>query len=315
MSVQRSPTGSGLSAGRCGSFPELSTASPSSDSAQITFRNKRRLPCECGHMDTETSKTNSELAEMKKQMSGLQAQMQEMMSHLMTNNSIQLENFNKLCEDISIIKEQASSMKLATDHLAEEQKCIKIEISDLKNSNIRNEEKIATIESSLKEMPAPTSHNSIQTQENIVAELNERQIRCKNILISGVPEPTTNNIKDRQEQDRKAVCNIIKSICPDSAEPMKLFRLGKYYTDKKRLIKVIFTSQEQALQILRQKENLKDEGIKIFSDQTPQQQSYMKIVKEELDRRIKNGEPNLIIKYIKGIPKIVVPANSKNYQQ
>ncbi|CAG9790213.1 unnamed protein product [Diatraea saccharalis] len=51
---------------------------------------------------------------------------------------------------------------------------------------------------------------------------------------------------------------------------------GKYLPGKCRPIKVCFASQEEALSILRNKNNLKLDSIKIVADQTPKQQSYLK---------------------------------------
>lgn len=65
--------------------------------------------------------------------------------------------------------------------------------------------------------------------------------------------------------------------------------------------------------ILRHRNNIKSDVIKIFSDQTPQQQAYMKTLKDELRRRIDDGDKDLTIKYVKGVPKItkLLPKNSK----
>ena len=53
----------------------------------------------------------------------------------------------------------------------------------------------------------------------------------------------------------------------------------------------------------------------IYSDQTPNQQIYLQNLKEEMTRRNNEGEEDLTIKYIKGIPKIVKNNKSKNYHK
>lgn len=65
--------------------------------------------------------------------------------------------------------------------------------------------------------------------------------------------------------------------------------------------------------ILRSKDNQINPAIKVFSDQTPHQIAKFKNLKDELALRMSNGESNLKIKYIKGMPKIVEtqPKNSK----
>lgn len=47
------------------------------------------------------------------------------------------------------------------------------------------------------------------------------------------------------------------------------------------------------------------DNVRLFSDQTRQQQEYMKNLRNELRRQIDGGEKDLVIKYVKGIPKIV----------
>lgn len=82
-------------------------------------------------------------------------------------------------------------------------------------------------------------------------------------------------------------------------------RIGKYKPDVNRSIKVTFESEETTKLIFRNKNKLTDTDVKIFPDQTPYQQTYFKKLKEELNRRTANGEGNLKIKYIKGVPQII----------
>jgi hypothetical protein len=107
------------------------------------------------------------------------------------------------------------------------------------------------------------------------------------------------------------VMTLLKTVSEDCPEPQNIIRLGKYKPDTKRHTKVCFTTETDAVTILKNRKNLKNNVIKIFGDQTPQQQAHYKAVKKELERRTSNGETSLNIKYVKGIPKIVqeVPKN------
>lgn len=307
MNVQRSPTGSGTFSARSGSYPDLASKTVSqdaSDISQITFRNKRKF-------DNDQDEIISELAEMKKQMTSMQNQISEIIKYLPTIN----ENFKKLSEDVSDIKQQIKDIKSTTDTLTEEQAKLKLDIDNLKKSSEITEKRIETIESNFQsEDPCLLNLSATLTvREEIVNELNERSLRSKNIILFGVPEPKSNNPNERREEDKNAVLKIIKTVlCKDFSEPEKIYRLGKYQSDKNRHLKVCFATQETAKAILKNKQNLKDDNIKIFSDQTPQQQEYMKILKQKLEHRKSSGEENLCIKYIRGVPKIIkqIPKNS-----
>lgn len=318
MSVQRSPPRSGLNSARSDSYPNLTNKGQPSDEtdlSQITFRNKRKLTNEGEEIKVELSEMKNEFIEMRKQMSILQNQMSEMMTYLASSNSMQVENFNKLNEDISTIKEQICNIKSTTENLTEEQNKLKSDIRNIKKFNSTTENKINQLESNFQRITSNSSKfvegMTIQTQEKLMIELNERNMRCNNIVISGLAETMSINPEERREYDKSAFLSIIKPIYTDCPEPEKIFRVGKYIPGKTRLLKVCFKSREIAKYILRNKQNIKESNIKIFSDQTPQQQAYIKALKEEMESRSKNGELNLGIKYFKGVPKIItsVPKN------
>lgn len=91
---------------------------------------------------------------------------------------------------------------------------------------------------------------------------------------------------------------------PDCSESIKIHRVGQYKLNRNRPIKVYFISQEAARKFLRNKSIIK-EPIRIYHDQTPHQQQYIKKLVEELQQRTLHGEKNLTIKYINNTPKII----------
>lgn len=314
MSVQRSPTRSGPIVSRSDSFPNLtkkSNPSDSSDTSQITFRNKRKLSNE----SEQLYDLRKDFTEMRTQMTAMQSQMTEMMAYLTSTNATQSDNFTKISEDMSVIKEQLKDIKSTTEYLTEEQNKLKTDLLSIQKSNITLQNRIEKLESSIREYDHNTSSTEtgtkMETCENIITELNERSFRSRNLLISGIPEATSTDQMDRQIEDKNSSWKILRNINPDCPEPIKVFRVGKRHPDKIRPVKVCFGTQEPAIYILRNKSKLKNYDNKIFSDQTPKQQAYMKCLKEELEARSKRGETNLIIKYVKGIPKII-SQQSKN---
>lgn len=306
MSVVRSPTRSGLT-GRSDSQPNLTADTHNmehTDSPKVTFRNKRKLPD-----DTEYIRT--ELSEMRKQM----CQMMEMLTTLTT---AQNEFTKKITEDINTIKEQMCNIKLTTDNLASEQNLMKSDITILRNDNMLTDKKVEDLQREIKLLkpecgPSSSSYN---LQENTIAEINEREFRSKNIVISGIPEPESLNREERMNMDKNKVLNILQKIDQAYPEPEKTFRLGKYNAKKSRPIKVCFKSQEIAKSVLRNRKKVNIDNIKIYSDQTPQQLKFLKNLKDELHQRLQTEQKNLGIKYIKSVPRIVElqPKNGKNHE-
>lgn len=56
-------------------------------------------------------------------------------------------------------------------------------------------------------------------------------------------------------------------------------------------------------------------GVSFASNKTPQEQSFLKSLSEELDKRTAEGDINLTIKYINGTPRIVSNKKTKLLQR
>ena len=103
------------------------------------------------------------------------------------------------------------------------------------------------------------------------------------------------------------------------ADPeLKVSRLGKFDSTpnkRSRPIKVVFSSEANVISTLKKLKKLKLKSIQkfakisIFRDRTPMQIKIYNDVKTELNNRLQNGESNLKIKFIKGIPNIISSLN------
>lgn len=151
----------------------------------------------------------------------------------------------------------------------------------------------------------------MNTNEQIIREVHERKRRENNIIIVGIPELNSTSTQDRILKDESEILGIASMIDKNFQKPKKIFRIGKYTPGKTRRIKVCFDKSEPAMLLLRSKDKL-PKNVKIYSDQTPAQQKYFYKVKNELSLRMKNGESDLTIRYVNGIPSIVKsdPKNS-----
>lgn len=151
--------------------------------------------------------------------------------------------------------------------------------------------------------------NQARNLEETLSELNERQMRAKNIIIFGVNEQV-GNTEERRNKDLDLSATVLNKISPE--EPthiVKTFRIGKNINNSRpRPIKVVLSDQYEAKRILRLKGNLMSSEFSSFvikDDKTPKQMEFLKSVQDELKLRLDNGESNLTIKYIKSIPTIV----------
>lgn len=309
--IRRSPTRSDPNIERSESQPNLSTSNvlklrETAGPASTMFRHKRK------HGDED---------EVNLKLSDIQNQMIEMMALLTTSINAQNESSAKISGDIADIKDQIIDIKKSMgmtgqklSNLAIEQTGMKAEIQNLADTVYKTDEKIATLESDVQKLQVSSTGSILRDLapcDDVMYELNDQINRKNNILIMGVKEPKSDSIDERKIYDKGEVLKTIKLISVNCPEPTQIARIGKYKSDGSRAIKVRFESEETAKQILKNKSKLAGTTIKIFGDQTPYQQTRFKKLKDELNHRTLGGEKNLLLKYIKGVPKIVT-APAKN---
>lgn len=275
---------------RGGSQPDLSKINTEEFRlAQVTLR-KRKEP--------EKEGLKADFADFRK----------EIMDTLNGFVETQKEILNKISDDVTVIKDEMKSLQSITRELVSEQNRIKSDIVDLKLASAATNTKVDNIETDLRNLKtAPPAELEFEclTCEDVVSELHERELRSKNIIIVGIPEAKNDSKEERAASDSAEVNKIIKTIFPECPEPVKIHRLGYFKPEKIRHIKVYLSSQENAKVILRKKSIYKNETVKIYSDQTPYQQKFMKKLTEELQNRIQSGEKDLLIKYVNNTPKII----------
>lgn len=170
------------------------------------------------------------------------------------------------------------------------------ELNDLKNQLVSS---------------APSQLNTYNF-EDVIQEIDQRQSRKCNIIISGVVESSSSERVIRAEDEKRCVGQILNHLCPNLVtDAITPIRLGKYdpQRTKPRLIKVKLSDESTVHNIIKKSKSLKDNAlfkhITIFFDKTPKQIKHYNAVKLELQKRTDNGERNLKLKYIRGVPTIV----------
>lgn len=156
---------------------------------------------------------------------------------------------------------------------------------------------------------------SMLATESVIQEMNERANRANNIIIYDVPESDSDVIEERKEHDMKECAAIVENVTKKvRLGGVKLFRLGapnKKASTQPRPLKVVLHSKTDALEILRNRTKLR-KPTSITADLTPMQREHMKYLREELNKRINEGEMDITIKYVRGHPMIIKTKIQKN---
>lgn len=319
MSLQRTPTKQTIAGG---SQPDLSKLTSMEKDCSTIFR-KRKQPldpeCECfkgiQEIHSELSRMSSTLEKYttsnEQIMKKMQNDITEVKNQIMEIKLSNEKTISSISDSITDLKTQITDINTTSLNLAMDQNHIKKKVTQLESQMSINESKIKSIEScintnSISDLStlSSTAQNTLYLNEKIIQEVQQRNEREKNIIIIGLPEQTMRTAEERISKDKLDILNITRLIYPDIPIPTKIMRIGKYNPTKSRKIKVCYTAQEYAKQLLRNKNKLPG-NIKIYSDQTPAQQNYLQNLKAELARRTNDGESDLTIKYIKGTPTIV----------
>ena len=160
--------------------------------------------------------------------------------------------------------------------------------------------RLTKIESSLASVSSP----SVSQQEEIIQESVDRSLRAYNVILTNVPE--NSNVSDVELAN-----DILEQIDASAVvQPDGVQRLGKQNSSSRpRLLKLSFKKTETANLVirkgfvLRQNDNYKN--ISVRSDKTKKQMNFFNTVLSEYKRRRENGESDIKIKHIHGVPQII----------
>lgn len=206
-----------------------------------------------------------------------------------------------LCNGCSANIEMFSNLKaLLEDH--------KIELhARIDQINVKSEEISQKLESIEKKLVNFDDVSSPVYTDKIANEAVDRINRAKNVFIRGVPE-AAGDVQAKKSSDKMAVDLVLRTVESD-AQPITFFRVGKPNQRFPRMNKLVMPGEHDAKQILRNKgkllENSGTRNLTVIDDKTPVQLECLKILRTELDTRKRNGESNLTIRYVQGVPKIV----------
>ncbi|KAJ3650319.1 hypothetical protein Zmor_022014 [Zophobas morio] len=210
-----------------------------------------------------------------------------------------------VCNECSINITQYKNVKSIVDTLREE---FSKSLDKMRQSF---QDEINNLKSTLSSKTA--SSNSVEFEE-IVHEVFERQQKQNNVIIFGIPENTepAQTAEERQNKDVAVVSEILKIVkANNEPQTSQIKRLGRYNKNnaRSRPIKICLNSRNDVLDVIKNAKCLKDNpnfsNITLSFDRTKKQIDFYKQVKLELKDRLNNGEKDLKIRYVNGIPKIV----------
>lgn len=153
-----------------------------------------------------------------------------------------------------------------------------------------------------------------ENYDNILAEVENRERRKTNLIISGLPETEVGSADERKENDLSIVKSLFSKIDNSKDKIVSaVFRIGKMTSSRPRLLKVVCSDAESKRSLLSKSKDLRNlhqyKNVYINPDLTPLQQAQNKKLREELKARRNLGE-DVTIRHGKIVSKI----SEQNFQ-
>lgn len=178
---------------------------------------------------------------------------------------------------------------------------LKIEIANLNAKVNALETQLADVSS----WPSPrigraAGETSIgMADRDIMNEVFERQKRMNNIMIF-------NFERSNDGSDSVQISELLSEICGQPMNISKSEVIGKPNKNGFRAIRVHLCNPTDVSLILKYKAKaISSKKVYIEPDMTPKQRDELNMVRNEYERRKQNGEDNIRIKFVNGIPTIV----------
>lgn len=207
---------------------------------QLKDRKRKQPDCECSsdlkEMRSEMSRISSLLEKYVGSNEQIMQKMQDNIDDIKTQiNDMKTSNeqtINIMQKNVDTMITEINDIKSSTSNMSSEQKIIQSQITQIEKSMSQGENKIKTIESELKilKQSSQTTSSKLENQlclgEQIIQEIQNRNYREKNIMLVGIPEPTSSKAGERVVKDETNVLNVISAVSSDIVNHQKYFVLG-----------------------------------------------------------------------------------------
>lgn len=138
------------------------------------------------------------------------------------------------------------------------------------------------------------------TLNEMMNEMEQRQLRRMNVIIAGIEESCTGNIEERKAADEREVFNIFRELNAETADIASMRRIGRPGAQSARLLHIRLRNFETRTLILRNAKQLKHshahKKVYVNKDLTQQQQKEQRALRQELEERRKRGEDVVIFR-------------------
>lgn len=152
--------------------------------------------------------------------------------------------------------------------------------------------------------PKPRGDSADMAINMTLNEIQDREKRACNVMLFNLKE---NSVAGRDTED---VRGVFSKIVADPVNIVNAVRVGKRNKNGIRALKVTLSGKDDALDIIRNRSKLSgDQKVYINADLTPLQREQFRNAEDELKRRLSNGEQNLAVKYVNGLPRVIKKKN------
>lgn len=193
------------------------------------------------------------------------------------------------------------------DELNQKMSVVQVNVDDLKKTNEMLKKKSHLIEEEIVAM----KQQQINVVTEITHEVEERERRKLNVIVSGLPELSA--LEDEDDEDDEGRCTeMLRTLNISNADSVTVHRIGKTgQNNRPRLLKIKCTDIEQKISILRKARELrphqKYKDVFINPDRTVMQREIHKELLREVVHRRGQGEDVVIFR-----DKVVTRRNERN---
>lgn len=139
--------------------------------------------------------------------------------------------------------------------------------------------------------------------EALLSEIRSREQRSNNLMLFGVPESANSSRQQRIAEDTRRVGDVMRTLELE-IQALKVLRVGKVGA-RPRPLKLVLSSRLDVNECLKNRNKLRGSDFRIASDQTELQRSHLRELRGQLKTRVDNGETDVTIKFVEGVPRIV----------
>lgn len=174
-----------------------------------------------------------------------------------------------------------------------------------------SEKRIKLLEDEVKSLRS--AENSGSNIETVIEEFHDRERRSRNVILYNIPESKSKTLSVRIEHDNKHISELTSHFGSSELDyAFKSYRIGRPSQDKARPLKVVFRSVGAVMDFCKnfQQTGLRNlnsdlHSVSLSRDRTPTERKHLNELRDTLKARTDNGETDLTIKFVNGVPKIV----------